>query len=86
LVRDRDIAYHTRGQNDDSLGIGLLHKTGAPYVDAQLASLRLLVARISQEHDILLSSVMPASAVDPKKKSDIGKHLPELLSAVSSLR
>lgn len=79
LVDDKNIAYHTRGQNQNSIGIGLIHNSGGAYPNTQLGALKALIASVADTYNISSYNIYPASVLDKSKKSDIGAFLPGIL-------
>ena len=78
LVKESNVAYHTGGRNENSIGIGLIHVSGEEYSSLQLDSLISLLANIVNRHNVRLSMIRASSHVDPKKKSDF----PNILSYI----
>jgi len=78
LVKESNVAYHTGGRNENSIGIGLIHVSGEKYSSLQLDSLISLLANIVNRHNVRLSMIRASSHVDPKKKSDF----PNILSYI----
>ncbi len=78
LVEESNIAHHTIGRNENSIGIGLIHVSGEEYSSLQLDSLISLLADIVNRHNVRLSMILPKSDFVPKNKSD----LPNILSDI----
>lgn len=71
LVEESNVAIHTRGRNDHSIGIGLIHVSGETYPKRQMRSLVSLLADIVNRHNIQQYMIRASSQIDSKKKSDL---------------
>jgi Negative regulator of beta-lactamase expression len=67
LVDENNIAFHTTRQNDDSIGIGVMHRSGETYTDAQKASLKRLITEIATRYAIAKSNILAKSEVSNKR-------------------
>jgi len=84
LVEESKVAYHTKGRNENSIGIGLIHVSGEKYSSLQLDSLISLLVNIVNRHNIRLSMIRASSQVDPKKKSDFPNILSDIQRQVKT--
>ena len=82
LVEEDDIAFHTKGRNSNSIGIGLIHVSGKSYPEAQLKALVALLSDIISRRNIDINRIISNSQVNPKKKSDIPGILNDLKNNV----
>jgi len=84
LVEESNVAYHTKGRNENSIGIGLIHVSGEKYSSLQLDSLISLLVDIVNRHNVRLSMIRASSQVDPKKKSDFPSILDDIQEQVKT--
>ena len=70
LKDENEVAFHTAGFNEDSIGIGMLHVSGSAYTKKQVDSLAKLIRDIARRRRIEKSNIVGASEVDPSRKSD----------------
>jgi len=83
LVEESDMAYHTRGRNANSIGIGLMHVSGKEYPESQIEALVSLLAQIADRHKIPPTNILASSQVS-SKHSDLPIRLNEIRNKVSS--
>jgi ABC-type dipeptide/oligopeptide/nickel transport system ATPase component len=88
MVDENEIAYHTRGFNDRSIGIELINKGNAkdPYSDKQIKSLIALLRQILDRHQLNLDAIKGHYELDHgyivcngkkiKAKQDPGANFP----------
>lgn len=72
LADENNVAFHTAGRNQDSIGIGLLHVSGSTYETAQIDALRNLLSDIVRRRSIPKTRIFSATDVDPSRRSDFG--------------
>lgn len=85
IVDEAHVAHHTRGHNQDSIGIGLVHRTGGePYPESQRLALVELLGQIARRHGIPVEQILPKSELDPRKRSDLPPLLPEIRAEVAA--
>jgi hypothetical protein len=80
LVDENDIAHHTRGHNEDSIGIGVMHISGEEYSEAQIAALAQLIRDITARYGISAQNVIGKDATDPRRRSDFSKIAEKVLA------
>jgi serine/threonine protein kinase len=71
LVEEKNIAFHTSKQNDDSIGIGIMHASKQNYPYDQKQSLIYLLKDIMSRHRVSKYSIYAKSQLDPRRKSEI---------------
>ena len=89
LVEESNVAYHTRGLNTHSIGIGLIHVSGQAYPKSQINSLISLLSNITNRHQISLSMIILATQADPnnpRKKTDMSEKMFNNIREQISLR
>ncbi len=79
LVEENNIAFHTSKQNDDSIGIGIMHASKQNYPYDQKQSLIYLLKDIMSRHNISKYSIYTNSQLDPRKKSEIINILDDII-------
>jgi uncharacterized protein YoxC len=70
LVDENNVAFHSAGQNADSIGIGLMHISGTEYTDEQIKALAELLRDIVGRRSLPATSILARSDVNQSKLSD----------------
>lgn len=96
FVDEERIIGHTSGQNQSSIGIGLIHinKIGAeilhqphkPIPKAQIDGLIRLLSKLVKERKLKLTEIRSKEEFQPHKKLDITKELNKIRLAVGKYR
>jgi N-acetyl-anhydromuramyl-L-alanine amidase AmpD len=84
LVDEALVAFHTSGHNDNSIGIGLIHSRGQPYPEAQIDALNILLADVVKRNAISLDKILPKSAVDSRKTTDVAPKIDEIRKIIEA--
>jgi len=85
LKDEKEVAYHTTGFNDNSIGIGVMHVSGnGDYTQQQVASLSTLINDIAKRRQIAGQNINAASEVDPRRKSDFVKIKNQVLAGLAN--
>lgn len=82
LVDEAKVAFHTARNNEDSIGIGILHTSGTDYTQQQIDTLVELLSNIMRRRSIQKTNVLSASDVDPSKPSDFPRIRENVLTRV----
>lgn len=82
LKDEDDVAFHSARFNETSIGIGLLHVSGAEdYTSQQIESLSQLVSGIVKRRRVARSNVNGIAELDPTRRSDFAKIKERVLTA-----
>jgi hypothetical protein len=82
LKSENDVAFHTAGANEDSIGIGILHVSGeGNYTSAQIASLTTIIREIAARREIPRSRIFSNSDINSARRSDFGIVKQQILDA-----
>jgi len=86
---------HTRGQNANTLGIGmihvsqsgsrLVHTAATPYARAQIDGLVALLTTLAHDHHLNVQSIRSKEEVDPKYPREITARMGEIRGRVATL-
>jgi len=81
LKNENDVAFHTTGANQDSIGIGVLHVSGSgDYTPQQVKSLASLIKEIASRRGISPDRIFSAKDIDPRRASDFGMIKEQILA------
>lgn len=79
------LARHSRALSKDSVGIGMVHKTGEnTYTQAQLQGLVTLLIELCGKYGIPTEGILTSSQVPPFRNTDIKEFLEEIRAKVKN--